>query len=80
MSVDLIPEHVELLAAAAISTEVAEAAGVRTISDMSQLPEGLRWVKNTPGILFEWRSIDGATTPQYRPDVPVTISAASLTR
>lgn len=66
------PEHIVLLSDAAISLDVALAAGVRSALDDDQVPEHARWAGPTPGLVFPWAPLhDGETIDQYRPDVPV---------
>lgn len=67
----LTSEHEKMLIAAAISVEVAEAAGVRSAVTVEDVPEPFRWCKAAPGIVFPWRSPSGALLEQYRPDTPV---------
>ncbi|MGI8938881.1 MAG: phage/plasmid primase, P4 family [Iamia sp.] len=67
----LLPHHVELLAASAIPAEVAVAAGARSVTDLDQLPECLRWARSVPGMVFLHHPTEGDPVPQYRPDSPV---------
>jgi len=58
---------------AAITPEVARAAGIRSASSVEQLPE---WAKSwgeqaVPAIVFPWRSPSGEVVEQVRPDTPV---------
>jgi putative DNA primase/helicase len=65
------PQHVDLLMAAGIAIDVAEAHGVHTVNTVDDLPEPLRWCRTAPGLMFPWRSPTGAVLDQYRPDAPV---------
>lgn len=58
-----------------ITPEIAQSAGVRNITDPSQLPEGCPdyWRTDNsylPGLLFPWTSVDGRVEYQIRPNVP----------
>ncbi|MGI5144818.1 DUF3854 domain-containing protein [Plantactinospora sp. CA-294935] len=68
-------EHRALLEAAAISPEVARAAGVRSITATEQLPAEFASYGEAavPALVFPYRSPDGEERLQLRPDVPVRI-------
>lgn len=70
----ILPHHVELLAAGAIPTDVAIAAGTYSVSMLDGLPVALRWAKSVPGLLFHHHPIEGDPVAQYRPDDPVVDS------
>ncbi len=61
-------EHAALLEGSAIPLEVAEAAGVETVTDRSNLPTGI--TAAVPGLLFWHYPLEGDPVPQYRPDKP----------
>jgi DNA polymerase I-like protein with 3'-5' exonuclease and polymerase domains len=58
---------------AAITAEVAEAAGIRSATTVEDLPEWARsWGEQAiPAIVFPWRSPRGEVVEQIRPDTPV---------
>lgn len=69
----LTPNHREILAAAAISPDVARTVGIRSITNPSELPAPFAHygAKAVPAIAFPWTSPSGKTHVQLRPDVPV---------
>jgi Protein of unknown function (DUF3631)/Domain of unknown function (DUF3854) len=71
-------DHATLLTAAAIDLDVARRAGVESVTEVSQLPEELRWLAGQehglPGLLFWWRDLEDRHVPQYRPDEAVTLN------
>ena len=71
----LTPEHAAFLAAHAVTPAVVVAHGIRSITTLTDLPEAFAWAgeRAVPGILFPWRTLDGGTVDQLRPDVPVEV-------
>jgi hypothetical protein len=69
------PEHADALARAAISPELAEARGIRSVFAVSELPEWARdrpWAADAvPSLVFPWLSRDGRQVEQLRPDRPL---------
>jgi len=64
--------HVEHLSKAAITPDVARAAGIHSITELDQLPEWARdYGRAAFGIGFPWRSPDGEVVVQIRPDIPI---------
>jgi hypothetical protein len=72
----LSPVHVELLARSGVDIEVAERAGVRSITTPEELlaEAPASWRDQLPGLLFPWRAADGTQVPQLRPDQPVALN------
>lgn len=70
MSADLAA----MLAAAAITPDVADGADVRRVTSPNDIPNHARWCRAVPGVIFPWHSPTGRTIEQYRPDEPVTIN------
>jgi DNA polymerase I-like protein with 3'-5' exonuclease and polymerase domains len=66
-------QHAAHLESAAITPEVAAAAGIRSARTVDELPEHARsWGEQVvPAIVFPWRSSNGRVVEQVRPDVPV---------
>lgn len=64
---DYLREH------AAITAEIAEAAGIRSASTVEELPDWARsWGEQAvPAIVFPWRSPSGEMVEQVRPDSPI---------
>lgn len=67
------PVLAKLLDAAAISVDVALAAGVRRAVALDDVPEHARWARAVPGTVFPWHSPNGTVVEQYRPDEPVLV-------
>ncbi len=67
------PEHRRVLQQAGVPEDFAYAHGVRSVSDLLDLPDSLRWAAGdcVSGLLFEWRLPNGSVDFQYRPDVPL---------
>jgi hypothetical protein len=67
-------DHAELLTAAAIDLDVARRAGVESVTEVSQLPEELRWLggqeHGRPGLLFWWRDLEDRHVPNTGPTKP----------
>ena len=68
MTGQLLPEHIEHLAAHAIPADVATEAGAYSVTRPDGLPAGIRW--SGPGLVFMHHALDGPAVPQYRPDTP----------
>lgn len=70
----ITPAHRAYLNSAAITDEVIEAAGVRSVLSREDLPEGLAKMTRltpVPGILFPYRDREGNVIAyRYRPDEP----------
>ncbi|MBU3684920.1 MAG: DUF3854 domain-containing protein [Mycobacterium sp.] len=70
---EILPGHLEMLAASGITPEFAAARGYETITDVARLAE-LKIVKaaqTLPGLLVPQLRVDGSTWGyQYRPDTP----------
>lgn len=71
----LTPEHRALLESAAITPEVAAAAGVYSITAVEQIPPEFASYGQAavPALAFPYRSPTGEQRTQLRPDVPVVI-------
>lgn len=70
--VPVTADHATFLTSQAITPEVARAAGIYSVAGPDQLPEEFAYLADhTPGIVFPWRTPDGETVPQYRPDTPI---------
>jgi P4 family phage/plasmid primase-like protien len=70
----LTAEHATYLRdQAAITAEVAQAAGIRSATSVDELPEWAQsWGEQAvPAIVFPWRSPAGVVVEQVRPDEPV---------
>jgi DNA polymerase-1 len=70
----LTAEHATYLRdQAAITAEVAQAAGIRSATSVDELPEWAQsWGEQAvPAIVFPWRSPAGVVVEQVRPDTPV---------
>src|SRR3954454_16391890 len=73
-------EHLEFLTKAAISRDVALAAGIYTAAKLSQLPQEFHeWPgrRALPAIVFPWRSFCGEILYQLRPEAPISRSDGS---
>lgn len=75
MQVTFNDYQLEQLAKRAISVQVADSFGIRSVTDQSELPEGCPtyWTADNgylPGLLFPWKAEDGRTEYQLRPDTP----------
>jgi len=70
---NLLPQHAAMLAASAVSVEMAQARGYRSVDTKARL-ESLgftRQQRNVPGLLVPVRDADGTCVGfQYRPDEP----------
>lgn len=67
----ITPKHLETLAGSAISPEAADAWGIWSITDDSDLPEDLDEYRSTTGICFPLRQLDGTVIHQVRLDHPL---------
>jgi DNA polymerase I-like protein with 3'-5' exonuclease and polymerase domains len=74
--VPVTADHAAHLDGAAITPAVALAAGIRSVTQVDQLPEWARaWDAASdmlPAIVFPWRSPSGAVVDQVRPDRPIS--------
>lgn len=70
-SLPLTEEHAARLEAAAISAAVAKEKGLRSITEVADLPEWASWAgeKAVPAIVFPWVDMRGQVVEQLRPDV-----------
>lgn len=69
----IVDHHRQVLESSAIAAEVARAAGVYSITAVTQLPEQFAKYgrKAVPALAFPWRSPGGTEATQLRPDTPV---------
>lgn len=75
----IAPEHEGALLDDPAVIAVAQEAGVRSVSDVSELPESMAYLADTlPGIIFPHNPLDGGDPSyQLRPDVPHRIDPES---
>jgi len=79
----IFPQHAALLAASAISPEVARQRGYRSIDVKKRLEElGFeRYQRNVPGLLIPLHRADGSVWGyQYRPDTPRVTRAGTVVK
>lgn len=69
------PDHVAWLEAHAITSDVARAAGLYSITSVDELPDGTRWAgeRGIPGVVIPWRSPLGRVELQLHPDSPIEV-------
>jgi P4 family phage/plasmid primase-like protien len=65
--------HKQFLQSCAVNLQVAEEAGVFSCEKQSDLPPEFTYLNGTghPALVFPWRTIDGSTTNQLRPNTPI---------
>jgi Protein of unknown function (DUF3631)/Domain of unknown function (DUF3854) len=77
----IFPQHAALLAASAISPEVARERGYVSVDTRARLdsPGFAKWQQRVPGLLIPVHDTSGAVaTWQYRPDSPRTTKAGKV--